>query len=184
MANRPTFFLCLFLHQLHNGTGSRFATSSSSSSALREGTVSTDHAGDIHITRAAPRVEPQESSDRQRYQDGADLGGGKRKLPSPEGAVRQAALPQPHSGRERREEVEEEEWLERGWGDRAVQTSESHMLQERQDLREEGHYPDCQRSRAFSGGKNSRGSSKYYPLCAKVRMSLIGACVVTQFILL
>ncbi|KAI4806807.1 hypothetical protein KUCAC02_017605 [Chaenocephalus aceratus] len=131
------------LLQLHNGTGSRLPTSSSSS-ALREGTVSTDHAGDIHITRAAARVEPlpprsdrslpphnpdapswrsQEVTDHQRYQNvpqgeaGTDLGGGKRKLPSPEGV-----------------------------------SSESYMLQERQEeyLREEEHYPESRRSRAVS----------------------------------
>ncbi|KAK5850017.1 hypothetical protein PBY51_014303 [Eleginops maclovinus] len=166
--------------QLHNGTSSRIPTSSSSS-ALREGTLSTDHAGDIHITRAAARVDPlppssdqsfpphhtdtpswrsQEVTDHQRYQNvpqgdaGTDLGVGKRKLPSPEGAVRQAALAQPQSGRERREEVVvekgEEQWPARGWGD--MQSSESYMLQERQEeyLREEGHYPESRRSRAVS----------------------------------
>ncbi|XP_033982658.1 supervillin a isoform X7 [Trematomus bernacchii] len=169
------------MEQLHNGTGSRLPTSSSSS-ALREGTVSTDHAGDIHITRAAARVEPlppssdrslpphhpdapswrsQEVTDHQRYQNvpqgeaGTDLGGGKRKLASPEGEVRQAALPQPQSGRERRREevvVEkgEEQWPAGGWGD--VQSSEINMLQERQEeyLREEELYPESRRSRAVS----------------------------------
>uniref|UniRef100_A0A3B4X6I9 Supervillin a n=1 Tax=Seriola lalandi dorsalis TaxID=1841481 RepID=A0A3B4X6I9_SERLL len=104
-----------------NGAGSRFGhlPSSSSASALTAGgTVSTDHAGDIHITRApAARVEnlppssdrslppqhpdgpawmSQDSVDHQRYRSlpqGEDLGGGKRKLPSPEGSVRQATLP-------------------------------------------------------------------------------------------
>ncbi|GAA6219536.1 supervillin a isoform X2 [Lates japonicus] len=172
--------------QLQNGTGSRFGhlPSSSSSSALRAGgTVSTDHAGDIHITRAPAQVEnlppssdrslpprhPDDpawrSQDHQRYrnlpqrEDGADLGGGKRKLPSPEGAVRQAALPQPQTGRERSGEVEEvkevEQQLSRGRGEGAVQSSESHMPLERQEqrgyLRGEGHYPDSQRSRAISG---------------------------------
>ncbi|XP_071341764.1 supervillin a isoform X2 [Trachinotus anak] len=172
--------------QLQNGTGSRFSghlPSSSSSSALRAGgTVSTDHAGDIHITRAPARVEnlppssdrslppdgpawvSQDPVDHQRYrslpqaEDRTDLGGGKRKLPSPEGMVRQAALPQPQTGRERRGEEEEEEveqWLSRGRGEGAVQSSESHMLLERQELggylREEGHYPDIQRSNAVSG---------------------------------
>ncbi|XP_050922909.1 supervillin a [Lates calcarifer] len=172
--------------QLQNGTGSRFGhlPSSSSSSALRAGgTVSTDHAGDIHITRAPAQVEnlppssdrslpprhPDDqawrSQDHQRYrnlpqrEDGADLGGGKRKLPSPEGAVRQAALPQPQTGRERSGEVEEveevEQQLSRGRGEGAVQSSESHMLLERQEqrgyLRGEGHYPDSQRSRAIGG---------------------------------
>ncbi|KAM9337647.1 supervillin a isoform 5-T5 [Symphorus nematophorus] len=175
------------MEQLQNGTGSRYGhlpTSSSSSSALRAGgTVSTDHAGDIHITRAAPRVEPlpqsssdtslpprhpdgptwrsQDAVDHQRYrvapqeEDRGDLGGGKRKLPSPEGAVRQAALPQPQTGRERRGENEEEEqqqqWLTRQGG--AVQSSESHTLQEWQEayLTEDGQFPDSERSRAFSG---------------------------------
>uniref|UniRef100_A0A4W6C9C7 Supervillin a n=1 Tax=Lates calcarifer TaxID=8187 RepID=A0A4W6C9C7_LATCA len=155
------------------------------------GTVSTDHAGDIHITRAPAQVEnlppssdrslpprhPDDqawrSQDHQRYrnlpqrEDGADLGGGKRKLPSPEGAVRQAALPQPQTGRERSGEVEEveevEQQLSRGRGEGAVQSSESHMLLERQEqrgyLRGEGHYPDSQRSRAIGGGRKQRGES-------------------------
>ncbi|XP_056220264.1 supervillin a isoform X18 [Seriola aureovittata] len=176
------------MDQLQNGAGSRFGhlPSSSSASALTAGgTVSTDHAGDIHITRApAARVEnlppssdrslppqhpdgpawmSQDSVDHQRYRSlpqGEDLGGGKRKLPSPEGSVRQATLPQPHTGRERRGEEEEEEeefeqWLSRGRGEGAVQSSESHMLLERQEqrgyLREEGHYPDIQRSGVVSG---------------------------------
>ncbi|XP_045918468.1 supervillin a isoform X8 [Micropterus dolomieu] len=168
--------------QLHNGTGSRFGHlhTSSSSSALRAGsTVSTDHAGDIHITRAAARVEPlptssgsslpprhdlalmsQDSVDQQRSgifshrEDGADLGGGKRKLYSPEGVVRQAALPQPQTGRERSgEEEEEEQWLARGAGDRAMQSSESHMVQARQEayLSEEGHCPESQKNSAIIG---------------------------------
>ncbi|XP_038579817.1 supervillin a isoform X15 [Micropterus salmoides] len=168
--------------QLHNGTGSRFGHihTSSSSSALRAGsTVSTDHAGDIHITRAAARVEPlptssgsslpprhdlalmsQDSVDQQRSgifshrEDGADLGGGKRKLYSPEGVVRQAALPQPQTGRERSgEEEEEEQWLARGEGDRAMQSSESHMVQARQEayLSEEGHCPESQKNSAIIG---------------------------------
>uniref|UniRef100_A0A3Q3GYT7 Supervillin a n=1 Tax=Labrus bergylta TaxID=56723 RepID=A0A3Q3GYT7_9LABR len=121
------------LEQLQNGTSSgyRHLPTSSSASVLKAGgTVSTDHAGDIHITRAAPRVEPlpprqpdvpalrpQESTDHQRSrtlsvgEDGANLGGGKRKLPSPERAVRQAPLPQPQTGGESREEGEEEQRL-------------------------------------------------------------------------
>ncbi|XP_008298877.1 supervillin a isoform X2 [Stegastes partitus] len=184
------------LLQLQNGAASHFGPlpTSSSSSALRAGgTVSTDHAGDIHIPRAAAHVEPtppssdrslpprhpdgptwrsHDTSDHHRYQilpqgeDRADLAGGKRRLPSPEGVVRQAALPQPHIGRERRGAEEEEEGgqqqqrrLSRGREEAAVQSSESHMLLERQEqrqeqrgyLREEGHYSDIQRSRAISG---------------------------------
>nr|XP_046226652.1 supervillin a isoform X11 [Scatophagus argus] len=167
------------MEQLQNGTGSRFGQlPTSSSSALRAGgTVSTDHAGDIHLTRATAQVEAllpsnsdlslpthhpdgltwrsQDSVDHQRYRiaaqeaDVADVGGGKRKLPSPEGAVRQAALPQPQTGRERRgqdEEEEEQQQLTRQGG--AVQSSESHMPLEWQ---EEGQYPDSQKSRAISG---------------------------------
>ncbi|XP_047185774.1 supervillin a isoform X14 [Scophthalmus maximus] len=171
--------------QLQNGTGSRLehVPSSSSSSALRAGsTVSTDHAGDIHITRAPARAEnlpdrplhprhaegparrPKDSVENQQYRnlpqrdDRFDVGAGKRKLPSPDRAVRQAALPQPHTRRERRrEEVEEEveRWLSRETGEGVVQSSESHVLLERQEqrghLRKEGHYPDGQRSRTTSG---------------------------------
>ncbi|XP_047185768.1 supervillin a isoform X6 [Scophthalmus maximus] len=173
------------MEQLQNGTGSRLehVPSSSSSSALRAGsTVSTDHAGDIHITRAPARAEnlpdrplhprhaegparrPKDSVENQQYRnlpqrdDRFDVGAGKRKLPSPDRAVRQAALPQPHTRRERRrEEVEEEveRWLSRETGEGVVQSSESHVLLERQEqrghLRKEGHYPDGQRSRTTSG---------------------------------
>uniref|UniRef100_A0A3P9CII3 Supervillin a n=1 Tax=Maylandia zebra TaxID=106582 RepID=A0A3P9CII3_9CICH len=153
------------MEQLQNGTGSRFGhhLSSSSSSALRAGgTVSSDHARDIHISTAAcveptypssdrslPPRQPdgpvggsQGSSDHHRHhilpqgEDQIDLGGGKRKLPSPERAVRQTALPQPQSGRERREEEEEaeEEQLQQ-WPDSAIEeevlwSSESHRLQD------------------------------------------------------
>nr|XP_040022955.1 supervillin a isoform X16 [Gasterosteus aculeatus aculeatus] len=164
--------------QLQNGPASRFGNlpaSSSSSSAQRGGTVSTDHAGDIHLTRAAAgaQVEPllpsfegpsrrsRDPADHQRCQmlprgkDGPDLGGGKRKLSSPEGAVRQAALPQPQTGGKRREvdeeEVgeEEEEWqLAKGWGDTAMQSSESPMILEQQETH--AQYADSQRSRAVS----------------------------------
>lgn len=101
-------------------------------------------------------MEPQKYQILPREEDRADVGGGKRKLPSPEGAVRQAALPQPQTGRERRgqdeeEEEEEQQRLIRQGG--VVQNSESCMPQEWQ---EEGQYPDGQKSRAISGGKNSR----------------------------
>ncbi|KAM9839521.1 supervillin a [Aulostomus maculatus] len=166
------------MEQLQNGSASRFELPSSSSSALRAGaTVSSDHAGDIHITGAAPRGEAtpvcsdggpawtsrdavvhqsQPSWAVAHGQEGADLGGGKRRLPSPDGGVRQALLPQPLSGKQRREEEEgEEERLPRGRGDGAVQSSESHTLQERQEqrghLREEVHSPASLRSRAVSG---------------------------------
>lgn len=183
VANWPTS-LSVCITQLQNGTGSRFGhhLSSSSSSALRAGgTVSSDHAGDIHISTAAcveptypssdrslPPRQPdgpvggsQGSSDHHRHhilpqgEDQIDLGGGKRKLPSPERAVRQTALPQPQSGRERREEEEEaeEEQLQQ-WPDSAIEeevlwSSESHRLQDSQE--------QSQRSRATSGGKKTAG---------------------------
>ncbi|CAI5673944.1 unnamed protein product [Oreochromis niloticus] len=164
--------------QLQNGTGSRFGhhLSSSSSSTLRAGgTVSSDHAGDIHISTAAcveptyassdrslPPRQPdspvrgsQGSSDHHRHhilpqvEDQIDLGGGKRKLPSPERAVKQTTLPQPQSGRERREEEEEaeEEQLQQR-ADRAIEeevlwSSEHHRLQDSQE--------QSQKSRATSG---------------------------------
>ncbi|XP_029384626.1 supervillin a isoform X14 [Echeneis naucrates] len=171
--------------QLQNGTGSRFGhlPSSSTSPALREGsTVSTDHAGDIHITRAPAQVKnlppcsdrplpprqpetqaskSQDSVDQwyrnlPREEERADLGRGKRKLPSPEGSVRQAALPQPESGREGiRGEGEDEEELRLSRSAGVFQSSDSHMLLDRQEqrgyLREEGHHqPDNQRSSTIS----------------------------------
>lgn len=80
------------------------------------------------------------------------MGGEKRKLPSPEGTVRQAALPQPQTGRERRgqdEEEEEEQQQRLIRQGRVVQNSESHMPQERQ---EEGQLPEGQKSRSISAG--------------------------------
>lgn len=192
----PLFFVFISFYlpltQLQNGTGSGFGhlPTSSSTSALRAGgTVSTDHAGDIHITRVAPGVEPlppssdkslphrhpdgpawrsQDSADHQRYRvfsqgdGGADLGGGKRKLPSPEGTVRQVVLPQPVTGRERRRGEEEwegeEQRLARGGGDRAMQSCESHMEWQEAYLREEGHYSDSRKNTAISGGKEPSAS--------------------------
>ena len=154
-------------------------------SALRAGsTVSTDHAGDIHIPREPDRLEnlppssdrslpphqadgpalrPQDSGDHLKHRNlpqgevGVDLGGGKRKLPSPDRAVRQLALPQPGRERRREEEEEVEQRLTRARAEGAVQSPESHMLLERQDhrgyLREDGHYPRGQRSRAVSEGE-------------------------------
>ncbi|KAK2886289.1 hypothetical protein Q8A73_020235 [Channa argus] len=171
------------MEQLQNGTGSQFGhTPSSSSCALRAGgTLSSDHAGDIHITTAPARVEHlPPSHDRslpprqpdglasmshdQKYQilpqeeDQVDVGGGKRKLPSPEGSVKQATLPQPLTGREWKGEEKEEEveqQLSRGRGEGTAQSSEFHMLQERQEQRvyqrEEEDYIDSQKYRAIRG---------------------------------
>ncbi|XP_061614011.1 supervillin a isoform X8 [Phyllopteryx taeniolatus] len=157
--------------------------SSSSSSALRGGgTVSTDHAGDIPLTMGPAVVEtaplnadkplppshlnnrsrrPHDPVDRdgkpylvsQHAEEGTDPAGGKRRLPSPEGAGSQAAPPQPHTGSERWEE-EEEQWVSRGGVDENTQNSDRHMSLERQEQksypREEVHHAACQRSRTFS----------------------------------
>ncbi|KAL6098147.1 svil [Pungitius sinensis] len=165
--------------QLQNHPASRvrnLPASSSSSSAQRGSTISMNQAGDIHLTRAAARsqVEPlppsfqgpsrrgQDPADHQRCQmlsrgkDGPDLGGGKRKLSSPEGAVRQAAMPQPQTGGKRREvdeeEVGEEEWqLAKGWGDAAMQSSESPMILGQQEEETHAQNADSQKSWAVSG---------------------------------
>ncbi|XP_034561839.1 supervillin a isoform X2 [Notolabrus celidotus] len=172
------------LEQLQNGaaSGNGHLSTSLSSSALKPGgTVSTDHAGDIHITRAAPRVEslppcserplpprhpdgpasrsqePQPTDHRRaralsQGEEGANLEGGRRKQPSPEGAVRQAALPQPQTGRERREEREEEQQFAREGGDRDLQSTESRIFHEWLDsYQREGQYSDIQKNRAIGG---------------------------------
>ncbi|XP_031652231.1 supervillin isoform X22 [Oncorhynchus kisutch] len=156
-----------------------------SSSALRPGaTVSTDHAGDIHLARdcggspaeaalAAPNpgyyessiprhtspptqiTEPfsavwksvpgphhQASLDLQSHQADTTtvlpqeeehcLGGGKRKLPSPEGVVRQAPLPQPPAWSGGTEWEEVQRVARRGEG---VEPQRSLMRSESQDQR-------------------------------------------------
>ncbi|XP_071026634.1 supervillin-like isoform X28 [Oncorhynchus clarkii lewisi] len=156
-----------------------------SSSALRPGaTVSTDHAGDIHLARdcggspaeaalAAPNpgyyessiprhtspptqiTEPfsavwksvpgphhQASLDLQSHQadtttvlpqeEEHGLGGGKRKLPSPEGVVRQAPLPQPPAWSGGTEWEEVQRVARRGEG---VEPQRSLMRSESQDQR-------------------------------------------------
>ncbi|KAK2858559.1 hypothetical protein Q5P01_003179 [Channa striata] len=175
------------MEQIQNGTASKFGhTSSSSSSALKAGgTLSSDHAGDIHITlagavvehlppshdRSLPPCQPDclasrshDSVDHQKNQvlpqeeDQGVVRGGKRKLPSPEGSVRQAAVPQPLTGREWRGEEKEEEveqQLSRGRGEGTVPSSEIHMLQEKKEqkghLRQEEDCTDSQTYRAVSG---------------------------------
>lgn len=88
-----------------------------------------------------------------------DLKVGKRRLPSPETAVRQVALPQPHTGRERWWEEEEQEEEEQCWRPRGRDSSESHTFQDREEQRrhprEEGRHADSHRIRAISGGKNN-----------------------------
>ncbi|MED6270617.1 hypothetical protein CHARACLAT_012204 [Characodon lateralis] len=138
----------------------------SSSSVLRAGaTVSSDLAGDIHITSATVHTEhTTPNSDRPplhchpevhavKSQDTLDhhmnqildqgentmnLKVGKRRLPSPETAVRQASLPQPHTGRERwweEEEEEEQHWLSRVREEAAIQSLGSHKFWQKEEHR-------------------------------------------------
>lgn len=156
--------------------------------------MSTDHAGDIHITRATTRIEPptssldrpllphhpdgyasksQESLDHHWYQnshhgeDAVETSIQKRRLPSPEAAARQTALPQ--TGKERwgegegeeeeEERAEQHQWSAGGGEEGALQSSESHKFNDRPEQRwflsEEGHHQsDGYKSRGISGGKN------------------------------
>lgn len=84
------------------------------------------------------------------------MGAGKRKLPSPEGLVRQAAPPQPLTGGERPAEEEEvvEQQLSRGRGARTAQSLENYVLQEKQEHR--GHLrEDGQKNRDTARGKKN-----------------------------
>ncbi|XP_016531150.1 supervillin a isoform X14 [Poecilia formosa] len=157
--------------QLQNGAAALFGAASSSSAPRPGATVSSDHAGDIHIASAAVCAEPNttarlsDASDLRmdmerltdRGNDMTDLKVGKRRLPSPETAVRQAALPQPHTGRERwwEEEEQEEEEEEQCWRPRGGDSSEIHKFQDREEQRrhprEEGRHTDSHRIRAVSG---------------------------------
>ncbi|XP_054893323.1 supervillin a isoform X13 [Poeciliopsis prolifica] len=155
--------------QLQNGAGALYGATSSSSAPRPGATVSSDHAGDIHIANAAVRAEPNPTArsldaselrmDVERLSDRGndmmDLKVGKRRLPSPETAVRQAALPQPHTGRERWWEEEEQEEEEQCWRPRGGDNSESHKFQDREEQRrhprEEGRHADGHIIRAISG---------------------------------
>ncbi|XP_007560743.2 supervillin a isoform X12 [Poecilia formosa] len=159
------------MEQLQNGAAALFGAASSSSAPRPGATVSSDHAGDIHIASAAVCAEPNttarlsDASDLRmdmerltdRGNDMTDLKVGKRRLPSPETAVRQAALPQPHTGRERwwEEEEQEEEEEEQCWRPRGGDSSEIHKFQDREEQRrhprEEGRHTDSHRIRAVSG---------------------------------
>ncbi|MEQ2222060.1 hypothetical protein ILYODFUR_022042 [Ilyodon furcidens] len=137
----------------------------SSSSVLRAGaTVFSDHAGDIHITSATvhtqhtppnsdrpplhchPEVHAVKSQDTLDHhmnqildqgENTMNLKVGKRRLPSPERAVRQASLPQPHTGRERwwEEEEEEQHWLSRVREEAAIQSLGSHKFWQKEEHR-------------------------------------------------
>ncbi|XP_029612066.1 supervillin [Salmo trutta] len=148
--------------QIHNGA----KLGQLSSSALRPGaTVSTDHAGDIHLAtggggspaeapnpgyyersiphhpspptqitepsnavwRSVPGPHHQASLDLQAHQadtttilpqgEEGDLWGGKRELPSPEGGVRKAPMPQPQAWSGGREWEEEQRLARMGGGE-------------------------------------------------------------------
>lgn len=143
--------------QLQNG----HLHSPSPSSVRAGGTVSTDHAGDIHITKAQEGPTPHSNNKPLLPKHTADLSAGKRKLPSPERAARQTALPQPLSGRERWREQEEEEREEPQWpakeeDEGALESLECHKLQEKQEQRgflREGRQTERHRSRTINGGK-------------------------------
>ncbi|XP_078794705.1 supervillin a isoform X33 [Oryzias latipes] len=141
--------------QLQNG----HLHSPSPSSVRAGGTVSTDHAGDIHITKAQEGPTPHSNNKPLLPKHTADLSAGKRKLPSPERAARQTALPQPLSGRERWREQEEEEREEPQWpakeeDEGALESLECHKLQEKQEQRgflREGRQTERHRSRTING---------------------------------
>uniref|UniRef100_A0A674NLD2 Supervillin a n=1 Tax=Takifugu rubripes TaxID=31033 RepID=A0A674NLD2_TAKRU len=134
--------------------------------------VSSEHAGDIHIpgNPAAPNTlfqhagplwtsgESVDSSSGPMFTQEQDLGRGKRKLPSPEGRVRQSSPPQPQTGKERRwqEEGEEEQqrWSREGG---LGQMSENRLT------REKGQNQDPQQS---SLGRNREK-------CAIFQMALL-----------
>lgn len=158
----PYELICLtvVVLQLQNGPDSQFGPFPMFSSALTGGTVSTEHAGDIHIPshptasntlyqHDGPLRTSGESVDAPSslmFAEEQDVGRGKRKLPSPEGRVRQSSLPQPQTGKERswQEEGEEEQqrWRREGG---VRQMSENCIKQEK------GQNQDPQQS---SLGKN------------------------------
>ncbi|KAJ3611181.1 hypothetical protein NHX12_021197, partial [Muraenolepis orangiensis] len=116
-----------------------------SSTALRSGgTVSTDHAGDIHLARASGRPPPP--SDLAYHDRGAPPS---LQTPLFSGAPKQTAMPQPHTGRERRcSEREEQRQLSRGRGEGTGQGSENQEPQWREEHggAVELHFPDTHRS--------------------------------------
>lgn len=83
--------------------------------------------------RSGDSLDPQSGP---MFGQAQDVGGGKRKLLSPERGTRQSALPQPQTGKERRwqeggEEVEEEEQRRLSREGVVGQKSETYMNQER-----------------------------------------------------
>ncbi|XP_077480245.1 supervillin a [Stigmatopora argus] len=159
------------MEQLQNGTDSRFEQLPSSSALKDDGTVSTDYAGDIHLTRVRASVEavlpggnmPHDPSDHQdtpyrssrRAEEGTEQARGKRRLPSPDGAVKQAAPPPPNTGREERMEKEEAQWPSKESLDENMYKSNYPTSLEKWEQksypREEMCYVACQRRKTFSG---------------------------------
>ncbi|XP_054621260.1 supervillin a isoform X3 [Dunckerocampus dactyliophorus] len=136
---------------------------SSSSCALRGGgTVSTDHAGDIHVSRVPhhhvngmtrrPRdpVERHRQPDRvsPHEEDAAEMSKRKKRLRSPEDSVRRASLPPPHGGRE------DDEWRSGETTDGPTQNCESHVgLEGQQKIhqREEVEHAASSRNQTVNG---------------------------------
>lgn len=128
----PYELICLIVvvPQLQNGPDSQVGPFPMGSSTLTGGTISSEHAGDIHIPshptasntlsqHVGPLWTSGESEDPSSvlmFTQEQDLGRGKRKLPSPEGRVRQSSLPQPGKERRWQEEGEEEQqrWRREG----------------------------------------------------------------------
>ena len=112
-----------------------------------------EQAGDIHIANhpAASNTLSQHGAPRWRSRDSLassnalvfvqdqDVAVRKRKLPSPEGATRQSALPQPLTGKERWWSEEEEEEEEQRWSREGGlrQQSENNMNQEKKQAHQQ-----------------------------------------------
>ncbi|CAL8397558.1 unnamed protein product [Arctogadus glacialis] len=123
---------------LHTAPGTRAGPHSSKSTqsvTLRTGgTVSTDHAGDLQLA-AAPSQRVSRAPVSQGEEGGVAAREGKRKLPSPEAAPRQSALPQPPRERRSREMEEEEEEEQRRSREREEE-EEQRRSREREEERE------------------------------------------------
>ncbi|XP_034028301.1 supervillin a isoform X2 [Thalassophryne amazonica] len=165
--------------QLHNGAGSQYGSTSSSS--LRPGdTFSKDHAGDIQIIRDKTQVafipssngrflhpgSQKQPADSWMIQDSMDhkwqhhenvcleeemdIGGGQRKYRSPEGTAKLATKTQFQSGKDSREDKRLTRWRQDG----DLESTDNHILLESQeqkrDLREQ-YDPESQKSKAFNG---------------------------------
>lgn len=166
----PYELMCLIVVvlQLQNGPDSQSGPFPMCSSTVTGGTVSSEHAGDIHIPshptasstlsqRARPLCTSGESLDPSSgplFTQDQDLGRGKRKLPSPEGRVRQNSLPQPQSGKERRWQEEGEEEQQRWSREGGVGQMSENCLN-----RETGQNQDPQQS---NSGQNKEWNVLFY----------------------